>query len=721
MTPPIVKRFLIACQQHQLLGVFIFLLCLGVSGIIALQPPPPKPSATYKATGQLSYSSPPPLFTSTGEQLQQQGREVGINIIQSPLVLQKAKEKLQLNDQQLKGIVEQKLKINIPEQQANNQLITLEYNNATTAEEGVRFLGVFMKEAIEQSRLLNTSQLRNRIQALQKRLVEVQKELAAAEEAYYRFITTEGAPLLAVQDGSLFNGLTGSQQQQRQLQLMLEEINGQIGSLIDQLGLDPKEAYTAATLSADPILANLRGQMLQNEAQIKLLEKDLRPEHPTMVDLRKRQQANEQLFRERAAEVLGGDGKLKPLPSQLRQDSSLDPARQQLANTLITLQTQREGIQRQLESVKRTENQLRQQYEQFPNQQLQQTRLGQEVETQKALYQTILTALVDAQSAEAETTGSLAIAQAPQYQELLPSTFASTNRLLILAAGGGIGLIAAAGTIFLLATLDDRLYTTQELQDLLNEREVPLLGKIPHVNCYDLEGKETPILIDVDSLYLTFYERVRSNLRRFGPQSSKVILITSVSQEEGKSITAYNLAIASANAGKRTLLLEADLRSPSLADTVRLEPAPDFGDDLLNYYGDRGNAVRLVPGITNLYLVPSLGPLRQVAAIIESNELRRLIEDARGRFDVVIIDSPSLSKCNDALLLESFTDGIVLVTRPGISRASMLGETIDQFTETEIPLLGAVINSSEVVNLPDADAQRTLGREADSQLEFPVT
>jgi succinoglycan biosynthesis transport protein ExoP len=721
MTPPIVKRFLIACQQHQLLGVFIFLLCLGVSGVIALQPPPPKPSTIYKAIGQLSYSSPPPLFTNTGEQLQQQGREVGINILNSPLILEKVGKQLQLSKKQLQEIVEQKLVIEIPETQTTSQLITLQYNNAATANEGLRFLETYMKEMIEQSRLLNTSQLRERIKALENRLVEVQDNLAAAEEAYYQFITTEGSPLLAVQDGSLFNGLTGSQQQQRQLQLMLEEIDGQISSLIDQLGLDPKEAYTAAALSADPILANLRGQMLQNEAQIKLIEKDLRPEHPTMVDLRKQQRANEQLFQERATEVLGGDGKLKPLPGQLRQDSSLDPARQQLANTLITLQTQREGLQRQLESVKSTERQLRQQYEQFPNQQLRQTRLAQEVETQKALYQTILTALVDAQSAEVETTGSFAVAQAPQYQELIPSTFASTNRLLILAAGGGIGLMAAAGVIFLLATLDDRLYTTQELQDLLNEREIPILGKIPYVHCYDFEGNETPILVDADSLYLTFYERVRSNLRRFGSPSSKVILITSVNQEEGKSVTAYNLAIASANAGKRTLLIEADLRSPSLAEILQLEPLPQLDGDPINYYGDRANAIRLVPGITNLYLVPSIGPLRQVAAIIESNELRRLIEDARGRFDVVIVDSPSLSKCNDALLLESFTDGIVLVTKPGISRGTMLGETIDQFIETEIPLMGAVINSSEVVNLSDSNGHGISNKQADNQLESSVT
>jgi capsular exopolysaccharide synthesis family protein len=694
MTPPIVKRFLIALQQHKLLGAFIFFLILGMSGIFALQPAPPQPKTSYKASGQLAYTSPPPLFTSTGEQLQQQGREVGINVLQSPLVLEKVREKLKLSPEELKQITETKFKINIPEEQ-DNQLITLEYNNAANPQEALQFLSVFMKEIVEQSRLLNTSQLRSRIQALEKRLGEIQRELAAAEEAYYRFISKEGASLLAVQDGSLFTGITSSQQQQRQLQLILEEIDGQISSLIEQLGLDSKEAYTAAALSADPILANLRVQILENEAQIKRLEKDLRPEHPNMVALRKQERINEQLFQERATEVLRGEGKLKPLPSQLRQDSSLDPARQELANTLVTLQTQREGIERQLESVKETEQKLREQYEQYPDQQLQQTRLNQEVESQKALYQTILTALVDAKSAEAETTGSFAIAQAPQDQALQPNSFSSTNRLVILAAGTGIGFVTAMGTIFLLATLDDRLYTAKELQDLLTEREVAILGKIPFVSCFDLEGKETPILIDIDSGYLPFYERLRSNLRRFSSQSSKVIVITSVNPGAGKSVTAYNLAIASANAGKRTLLLEADLRTPSLADSLKITVDSEAAAEPLNYYGERNEAIRLVPEIANLYLVPSPGPLRQVAAIIESSEFRRLIEDARGRFDLVIVDTPSLSRSNDALLLESLSDGMVLVTRPGITQGSMLGETIDQFTETELALLGAVINDLE--------------------------
>jgi capsular exopolysaccharide synthesis family protein len=550
-----------------------------------------------------------------------------------------------------------------------------------------------MKEVIDQSRSLNTAQLRNKIDTLQKRLNEIQKQLGAAQEAYYQFISKEGADLLATQDGTLFSGITGSEQQQRQLKLLLDEIDGQMNSLIDQLGLEPKEAYTAAALSADPILSNLRVQMLDNETQIKRLEKDLRPEHPNMIALRKQQQINEQLFQQRASEVLGGEGKVKPLPSQLRQDSSLDPARQELANTLVTLKTQREGIERQLESVQKNEAQLRQQYEQYPDQQLQQTRLNQELESQKTLYQTILTALVDAKSAEAETTGSFAVAQVPQYQVLQPNSFNPTNRLLILGAGAGIGFLGAMGTIFLLATLDDRLHTAKEVQDLLTERELGILGKIPFVSSFDLDGKETPILVDLDSGYLPFYERLRSNIRRFSSQPCKVIVITSVNSGEGKSITAYNLAIASANAGKRTLLLEADLRSKSLTDAFNINIDPETAREPLNYYGERNEAIRLVPEIANLYLVPSPGPLRQVPAIIESNEFRRLLEDARGRFDLVIIDTPSLSRCNDALLLESLSDGMILVTRPGIIQGSMLGETIDQLTETEISLLGAIINN----------------------------
>jgi polysaccharide biosynthesis transport protein len=692
MTPPIVKRFLIAFEQYKVLGLFIFLLSLGLSGVFAVQPEPPTPKTSYKANGQLSYSNPPPLFTSTGEQLQQEGRLVNVDILLSPSVQTRIKERLQLNSNELKEIIDSKLTIDVP-QEGEISLITLEYKDAVSAEEAINTLNVFMTEMVDQSRSINTSQLRSRIKALQSRLQEIQGKLATAEEAFYKFITSEGTPLLAIQDGSLFTSLTGSQQQQRQLKLVLEEIDGQVSSIVKQLGLNPEQAYTASALSADPFMAGLRSQLLDLESQKQLLEKDLRPDHPNLENLQKQIGVNEQLLQQRAKEVLGGDGQYDTLPTQLKQESSLDPARQLLANNLVTLQTQREGIQRQLNSLKQTETQLKQQYEQFPNKQLQQARLAQEVETKKALYQTILTALVDAQSAEAETTASFVVAQAPVLQELPPTAYAPPNRLLILAGGAGLGLIAATATMILLAMLDDRLHTEQEVQDLLADQEVPILGNIPCVMCFNLQGEQTSTLVDPDSGFLSFYERVRSNLIRYSDRSAKVILISSINDLEGKSVTAYNLAIASAQAGKRTLLIEADLRSNSNANWVQLAPDTQANIEPLKYYGDRSNAIRLVPKITNLSTVISPGPLRRVAAVIESSELRNLIEDARGRFDSIIIDTPSLAESNDALLLEPLTDGMILVVRPGIIQGNLLRDTIEQLTEIELPLLGAVINN----------------------------
>ena len=702
MTPPILKRFLFSWEQNKLIGIVIFLLFLGGSIVFVLQPDPPQPQTKFRARGQLAYSNPPPLFTSTGEQLQQQGRLIDLDILLSFPVQRRVQEKLQLSNRQMEQVLQNKLKI-VPPQPDNPQFVTLEYKDAATEEEGVRILGVLMSEMVEQSRLINTAQLRTRIETLEKRLVVVQRELAAAEEAFYRFLSTEGLSLLAIRDGSLFSSLTGTQQQQRQIKLILEEIEGQMDSLVEQLGLDPEQAYTFAALSADPLLANLQAQITEIKSQIKNLDKDLRPDHPNMLALRKALDALEESAQERATEILGSSPRYRPLPDQLPENSSLDPARQGLANNLVLLKTQREGILKQLESVKEAEQELRQLYEQFPDRQLQQARLVQEVEAKRALYQTIVTALVDAQSAEAETTGSYTIAQPPTVDKIATS-FAPSNRLVILAAGTGIGLVAATGVIFLLALLDDRLHTPQELRELLIAREVPVLGNIPHIRSLNMSIEEEGIILDTDSSYLAFYERARSNLLRYSSPSTKVILVTSVDNGEGKSVNAYNLAITSAHAGKRTLLIEADLRSFSNAQWVDLEPADiNAHSEPLKYYGKQENhnnqqdqdTIRLVPGIPNLYIVPSPGKLRQVAAIIESDELRRFIEDARGRFDVVIIDTPSLSKCNDALLLEPLTDGIVLITRPGISRGTMLGETIDQFTEIEIPILGAIINDLE--------------------------
>jgi capsular exopolysaccharide synthesis family protein len=250
--------------------------------------------------------------------------------------------------------------------------------------------------------------------------------------------------------------------------------------------------------------------------------------------------------------------------------------------------------------------------------------------------------------------------------------------------------------VLLLDAIDSKVYTLEDLQNILRQQDVSILGLLPYLP-WEQSGM-LPIIDEAGSPYLEPFERLRSNLRRtLGGKSLRMLLLTSIVGEEGKTTTAYNLAIASARAGKRTLLIEADLRSPSRVASFGIAPDPDSLVEPLRYYGNLSECIRLVPGIENLYIAPSAGPQRQAAAVLESSEMRRLIEDGRGRFDLVIVDAPPLTRCNDALLLEPYTDGMVLVTRPGYTEEGLLVETAQQFVESEtVKFLGAIITDTDI-------------------------
>jgi capsular exopolysaccharide synthesis family protein len=296
--------------------------------------------------------------------------------------------------------------------------------------------------------------------------------------------------------------------------------------------------------------------------------------------------------------------------------------------------------------------------------------------------------------AENETVGSLVVANEPTTQL---ATEAARNSLVILIVGGFVGILVGGGLVLLLDSLDATFHTLQDLQGALRQQEVPVLGLLPLIPPSQ-QMDTIPVVVEIDSPYIEPYERLRSNLRRSaGNKALKVILLTSTVNGEGKTVTAYNLAIASARAGKRTLLVEADLRSPSQAKALKVTPDPDSVIEPLRYYGQLSDCIRLVPEVENLYILPSPGAQQKAAAILESSEMRRMLEDVRGRFDLVILDTPPLSRYSDALLLEPLTDGMILITRPGYTEEGLLSEAVEQFLESDdIQFLGAVINGADI-------------------------
>ncbi|MBW4417690.1 MAG: AAA family ATPase [Myxacorys californica WJT36-NPBG1] len=691
MSPPIIKRYFLAVNRYKWVIPAGVAVGLGAAGVIAIQPEAPP---SYLAEASLVSNAPPIAFSTIGTEVRQPVETFTAETLLPRELIEAIAKEVGLQPKELNSNIA--VKIGAGGDKAKDgggkAQIDVTYKDRDQ-QRAVSVIGQVTQRIVEQSRSNNSARLRSVIDSIQQRLPTVKSELTTTENALENFDRSQGPQILAAQDGSIIKSITGSQQQARDLQLQLDGVNTQIRSLQTKLGLDPNQAYVSSALSADPIIAALRAQIQQVESQMAVLGKDLRSEHPQMVTLRKQQEAFNEELRRRAAEVIGGNGSAAPLIGNVRQDSSLDPARQQLANTLVNLKTQQETLQQQLISTARSQQELRQEFSSIPNKQMERVRLEDQVRLKKSLYDQMQQKLVDARAAEAETVSSLSLAKNPS---VAPASLKAPKSIPItLGIGGVVGLVVGAGLVFLLDTLEGTFYTEEDLREAIRQQDVPILGVLPRVKSF-IPGS-SPVLAQPNSPYFEYYERFRSNLRLSDVKAPRVVMVISTVDGEGKTVTAYNLAIASARAGKRTLLVEADLRSGSASHYVHLSPDPDSQVEPLRFLGQISNCIRLAPDVENLYVVPSPGPQQQSASIVESSEMRRLLEDARGRFDLVILDSPALSKCNDALLLEPLTDGMILVTRPGVTQQSLLETAIDQLNESDnLRLLGAVTNGADI-------------------------
>ncbi|MEM6425207.1 MAG: cobalamin biosynthesis protein CobQ [Cyanobacteria bacterium P01_H01_bin.119] len=696
MVTALVKRYVIAVGRYKWAGLASVLAVFGASGVVALQPPPEQ---LYQADGLLVQNDPLVVITQTGTAIQEQGQGVITedfllsDILLDQVVQRLEEEGIALTSQDIKD----NTTISIGDDGGQRVAVRLVLEDPETAEQT---LGLMFEGMVEFSRFNNQARLRAIVEALNERLVPVEADLRTAEQTLEQYDRIEGPAIQNALDGSLLNAISGSQNQQRQNEITLEGIDAQIRSLEGRLGLTADEAYASSALSADPIIANLRSQIYEVETQIELLSFELRDAHPTMIELREDLVGFEQLLSQRASEVIGGGGDTVALPSgnAVRQDSNLDPARAALANQLIGLQTQRDTLTQQQQTLARTQDELRQQYANLPNKQLQRERLAQQVGLKKALFDQLQARRIDAESAEAETVSSLTVSRPP---EVKPAPRQVPNPFVVLGAGAALGVVAGAIIVFLLDLLDSTARTSEELTSILRDLEVSTLGVIPEIKTRS--PRVPPLLLQPNMPFEESYEQLRSNIRLAQSgvleegQSPRVVLITSTKPREGKTVTAYNLAIASARAGRRTLLLEADLRSPSRASWLGIELDRNITVEPLRHYGGKlAEPIQLVPEIENLYLCPSPGPQRQSALLLESSEMQRLIDDARVRFDMVVIDGSPLGSNNDAKLIEPLTDGMLLVTRPGVTEKSILSAMLEQLEESEdIELLGAVINGAD--------------------------
>jgi capsular exopolysaccharide synthesis family protein len=277
----------------------------------------------------------------------------------------------------------------------------------------------------------------------------------------------------------------------------------------------------------------------------------------------------------------------------------------------------------------------------------------------------------------------------------VPEKRHSPRLALNLAVGLMLGMFGGVLAAFLLQHLDRRLHSPKALEEAAG---VPVLGAIPR-----LANGATPALASADtrSPFAESYRSVRTALQfatEHGLPTS--LLITSPGPSEGKSTTAHELARNIAQLGKRVLLIDADLRKPSMHQVTNL-PNTQGLSNLLAGAAEVSDVLQLAAD--GAFSVITSGPLPpNPPELLAGERLPRLIAALRERFDVVVIDGPPVLGLADAPLLAHVADATVLVAAAEQTRRDALRGALRRLQSVQAHVLGALLTRFDVQRKGDA-------------------
>lgn len=305
--------------------------------------------------------------------------------------------------------------------------------------------------------------------------------------------------------------------------------------------------------------------------------------------------------------------------------------------------------------------------------------LQREAETKRGLYDTLLERFN-----EINATAGAASNNVSMVDEASVPRKASSPRILlnlILATLAGLGL--ASLFVFLREHFDDTIRVPTDVETKLG---LPLLGLIPEAETEDVQEE----LADAKSALSEAYSTLLTNLRFSTTHGlPHVIAITSAQQSEGKSTTSMALASDIAEFGKRVLLLDTDMRRPTLhrQDPDKLEHG--LGSYLV---GEREFEEVVMPsGRKNLDFMSALPTPPDPPILLNSGRMDALIETVRGRYDCIVLDCPPLLGLSDTAIISTHSDAVLMVIDAQAGHRGSVKTALRRMRLINAPILGAIL------------------------------
>jgi len=413
----------------------------------------------------------------------------------------------------------------------------------------------------------------------------------------------------------------------------------------------------------NPLIQTLKGQEARLIAEQSELSRKFGPDHPKMLQLNN--------------ELAATRGKISAETNQVVQA---------IKNEYQMAKAQEENLRGALEAQKSETQDL-------SDRGIEYRVLLRDVETNRALYENMLKSLKTTTATENLPVTNIRVV----YPATVPEAPVSPRKMQNLGLAIVLGMIFGTGLAVGLENLDTTLKTPEEVEGWL---QIPNLAMIPHIGVSGSSnpGKEVPELVvhhGGQPLASEAYLGLRTSiLFSTAEQAPRIILITSSIPLEGKTLTTANLATAMAKAEPPVLLVDADLRRPSLHTVFQIPREPGLTNFLV---GDVNELPAVETEVPNLLVMPAGKTPPNPSELLHSSRMKELLNLALVKFSRVVIDSPPLMSVTDAAILATMVKGVLLVIKvQGVPRKAAI-QARNNLLEVKAPLLGAVLNDIPMI------------------------
>ena len=500
-------------------------------------------------------------------------------------------------------------------------------------------------------------------ETLEKQLPIVQKNLDDLDTKIKNFKEKNNIFSVSEQANLLLERFSDYDTQYTNLQLELDEVKLSLKSLDEQLKVLQKDIVSSENISSNPIISSLRGRITDLNIQLSALLETYSENSTQVQNVRKQLSEAQSLLSNEVEKVISSKTMgLDPVYTELYMKKADNESRYQIIQaTLSSLEIIRKKYEDVLKSLPTIEQEL--------------ISLERNRKVQEAIYIALLQKLGEISLNESSVSSKAKIFELAEK----PLRPAKPNKKSTLAIGGVLGILLGMLAAFVNEVTDKKIRSREDIAKLINSANI--LGEV--------KGNEDASK-DIPENFIA----LSTNLNLNSEKLLKLIAVSSTKEGEGKTFVAYNLARAYSVSGFKTLIVDLNLRNPSVHKLSNSSVQKDFGiSDVILKNEDPETAIRNLS--ENLDIITAGSKTGNPMLVLNNQKMPEVLKSLVNKYDRVIVDTAPINGGLETLLLTKIVDGFILVVRPNESLKLDLVRVNQQIINSGGTILGIVIDHNK--------------------------